>query len=80
MPLVSGSRLGAYEVLSPLGSSGMADLDRSLDTKLHREVALKLLSDRLGVTYAVEAAIRLRPDWAVVCNRPDGSSFRTGRV
>ncbi len=43
MPLTSGSRLGPYEVLSPLGAGGMGEVYRASDTKLKRDVALKLL-------------------------------------
>jgi TolB-like protein/Flp pilus assembly protein TadD len=41
--LTSGSRLGAYEIQSPLGAGGMGEVYRATDTKLGRDVALKVL-------------------------------------
>ena len=49
MPLQSGSRLGQYEVLGPLGAGGMGEVYRARDTRLGREVAVKVLpSERLN--------------------------------
>jgi eukaryotic-like serine/threonine-protein kinase len=45
MPLSVGSHLGSYEVLSAIGAGGMGDVYRARDTKLHRDVALKILPD-----------------------------------
>jgi eukaryotic-like serine/threonine-protein kinase len=45
MPLSSGSRLGPYEIVAPLGAGGMGEVYRARDAKLNRDVALKVLPD-----------------------------------
>src|ERR1700733_7144001 len=43
MNLTSGARLGPYEIVSPLGAGGMGEVYRARDTRLKREVAIKVL-------------------------------------
>src|SRR5262245_61558144 len=43
MPLAPGTRLGPYEVVAPLGAGGMGEVYRARDTRLGREVAIKVM-------------------------------------
>jgi Tol biopolymer transport system component len=48
--LASGSRLGPYEIVSPLGAGGMGEVYRARDTRLERTVAIKVLSPQLSAS------------------------------
>jgi eukaryotic-like serine/threonine-protein kinase len=48
MDIVPGLKLGPYEILSPLGAGGMSEVHRALDTRLAREVAVKVLPGHLA--------------------------------
>src|SRR5512141_2767277 len=45
MALASGSRLGPYEIVAPLGAGGMGEVYRARDPRLGREVAIKVLPE-----------------------------------
>jgi Tol biopolymer transport system component len=48
VPILSGKRLGPYEILSSIGAGGMGEVYRAKDTRLDRIVAIKILPDHLA--------------------------------
>ncbi len=48
MPLTTGARLGPYEIAGALGAGGMGEVYRARDTKLNRDVAIKVLPESIG--------------------------------
>src|SRR6201998_3186630 len=48
MPLISGTKLGPYEIVGPLGAGGMGEVYRAKDTRLDRTVAVKILPAHLS--------------------------------
>src|SRR5438445_1978301 len=49
MSLAPGARLGPYEILSAIGAGGMGEVYRARDTKLNRDVAVKVLPDAFAL-------------------------------
>ncbi len=50
-----GTKLGPYEIISPLGAGGMGEVYRARDTRLGREVAVKVLPEHLSSTAEIRA-------------------------
>ncbi|HXI03306.1 MAG TPA: protein kinase, partial [Candidatus Saccharimonadales bacterium] len=48
MPLAPGRRLGPYEIAAPIGAGGMGEVYRARDTRLGRDVAIKVLPEALS--------------------------------
>src|SRR5712692_8231810 len=56
MPLAAGTRLGPYAIVAPLGAGGMGEVYRARDTRLDRDVAIKILP----AAFAADPAARAR--------------------
>jgi eukaryotic-like serine/threonine-protein kinase len=71
MPLAAGTKLGPYDILSPLGAGGMGEVYRARDTRLGRDVAIKIASERFSDRFAREARIVAALNHPNVCHLYD---------
>lgn len=55
MPLTAGTRLGPYEVTGLIGAGGMGEVYRARDTRLERDVAIKVATTECSDRFAREA-------------------------
>jgi serine/threonine protein kinase len=55
MPLSAGDKLGPYEILAPIGAGGMGQVYRARDSRLNRDVAIKVSSEQFSERFEREA-------------------------
>ncbi len=70
MTLNSGTKLGPYEILSPLGAGGMGEVYRARDTRLGRDVAIKVLPQHLSSNAEVRARFEREAKTVSSLNHP----------
>src|SRR5262247_336286 len=71
MSLAPGARLGSYEVVDPLGVGGMGEVYRARDTKLNRDVALKVLPDSFATDVERLARFKREAQLLASLNHPN---------
>jgi Tol biopolymer transport system component/tRNA A-37 threonylcarbamoyl transferase component Bud32 len=70
MPLTPGTRLGPYEITAPLGAGGMGEVFRATDTRLGRDVAIKVLPQHLSDNPEVRARFEREAKTVSSLNHP----------
>jgi serine/threonine protein kinase len=71
LPLSSGSRLGPYEIVAPLGAGGMGEVYRARDTRLGREVAVKVVAQHLAGEPDLKARFERKARAVAALNHPN---------
>src|SRR5215510_12417790 len=71
MPLQAGTRLGPYEILAVIGAGGMGEVYRARDSKLGREVALKVLASSVAADPDRLARFRREAQVLAALNHPN---------
>src|SRR6202162_5710333 len=76
MPLSVGEKLGPYEILSGLGAGGMGEVYRAHDTRLRRDVAVKVSAERFSERFETEARAIASLNHPNICHLYDvGSNY-----
>src|SRR6202140_4827603 len=71
MTLAVGARLGPYEILAPIGAGGMGEVYRAKDTRLKREVALKVLPEAFARDPERMARFQREAEMLAALNHPN---------
>src|SRR5262249_55411702 len=71
MPLSIGDKLGTYEILAPLGAGGMGEVYRARDSKLNRDVAIKVLPAALANDAQYMARFEREAQMLAALNHPN---------
>jgi eukaryotic-like serine/threonine-protein kinase len=75
MALVSGTKLGPYEILAPLGAGGMGEVYRARDMRLGREVAIKVLPQHLSSDSDLKQRLEREAKTIASLNHPNICTF-----
>ena len=75
MTLAAGTKLGPYEILAPLGAGGMGEVYRARDTKLARDVALKVLPEAFAKDCERMARFQREAQMLASLNHPNIASI-----
>jgi serine/threonine-protein kinase len=71
MALTNGTRLGPYEIVAPLGAGGMGEVYRARDARLNREVAVKVVAQRLAGEPELKARFEREARAVAALNHPN---------
>ena len=71
MPLAAGEKLGPYEILAPIGAGGMGEVFRARDTRLGRDVAIKVSNARFSERFEREARAVAALNYPNICTLYD---------
>src|ERR1700689_2544342 len=71
MALTAGSRLGPYEILAAIGKGGMGEVYRARDTRLNRDVAVKISSEHFSERFEREARVIASLNHPNICTLHD---------
>ena len=71
MSIAPGTRLGPYEIVSPLGAGGMGEVYRARDARLGRDVAIKVLPQHLSSNSEVRARFEREAKTVSSLNHPN---------
>src|SRR5689334_5567897 len=81
MSLYSGQIFGNYEIIEILGSGGMGQVYRARDSRLNREVAIKILSADLSGNRELVSRFKKEAGFAAVLNHPNICTiYETGEI
>src|SRR3954464_2842822 len=68
--LVSGTRIGSYEIIDAIGAGGMGEVYRARDTKLRREIAIKILPEMFASDAGRVARFQREAELLATLNHP----------
>jgi serine/threonine protein kinase len=80
MPIVAGTKLGPYEIESPIGAGGMGEVYKARDTRLDRTVAVKVLPEHVSRNAALRKRFEREARAVSRLNHPHICTLSHGRL